>query len=83
MLISFYFSIKIFSKNILKIKERLNKLLIPFIYIPIIKFQIIILLQSSINRKKLFISLLLQYITGYAIIIPLWLLHILIIFIIF
>ncbi len=84
MIISFYFSYKIFSsKNILKIKLRLERLLIPFLIIPIIKFVIIILLEypriNKINIKELFIELLLNYITGYNIIVPLWFVHILII----
>ena len=84
MIISFYFSSKIYSpKNILKIKFRLEKLLIPFVIIPIIRFGIIILLYKKRKIKKLFINLLLQYITGYKIIICLWFLHILILFIIF
>jgi len=84
MIISFYFSSKLYSpKNISKIKLRLEKLLIPFLIIPIIKFGIIILFKPKIKIKKLFIDLLLQYITGYKIIICLWFIHILIIFIIF
>ena len=81
MIISFYFSYKtLLSKNILKVKKRLVRLLIPFIFIPVIRCGLIILLlYHKINIKKLLKKLLLQYITGYTIMIPLWYLHILII----
>ena len=82
MIISFYYSYKLYiPNNILKIKQRLERLLIPFIIIPIIQFGIILILEYPIiNKKELFSNLILQYLTGYAIIVPLWFLHILLIF---
>ena len=82
MIISFYYSYKLFiPNNILKIKQRLERLFIPFIIIPFIKFGIILLRENSrINKKELFSNLILQYITGYKIIIALWFLHFLFIF---
>ena len=82
MIISFYYSYKLFiPNNILKIKQRLERLFIPFIIIPFIKFGIILLRENSrINKKELFSNLILQYLTGYKIIIALWFLHFLFIF---
>ena len=78
MIISFYFSNKLFLyPNIIKIKERISRLLFPYLLIPIIKLIILILFfKTKITFKlfvnKILIDLLLQYITGYKIYVPLW-----------
>jgi len=72
MLISFYFSWKtFFSKDIIKYKIRLERLLIPYIIWPII-FLLISTPYYSILIKKTIIILLYQYITGYKFFIVLW-----------
>ena len=83
MLISFYFSYKIFiSKDIIKYKKRLERLLIPYIIWPIL-FLLISFSFDSINIKQVIIDLLLQYISGYKIIGCLWYIQNLIFFGIF
>ena len=86
MLISFYFSYKtFFSNDIIKYKNRLERLLIPYIIWPII-FLLISIPIDSINikkLKKLIIILSIQYITGYKIIVCLWFIQTLIFFGIF
>ena len=102
MLISFYFSYNLFNKqNIIKIKSRLERLVIPFLIMPIIQISLNILFNLKLNTlsivfwyksidsnikkpniyiKKIIIDLILQYITGYKILISLWFLQILILF---
>ena len=84
MIISFYFSYKTFiSKNIIKIKEKLYRLIIPFIIIPIIDLGIknnLSYFKSPENYKIIFYNLFLQYITGYKTYIILWFVQILLIF---
>ena len=89
MIISFYYSYNIFYKqNINKLKLRIERLLIPFIFIPII-FLLIrnILFHYKITFKNIFyrilIELILQYLTGYKFYVLLWFIHILIVFNIF
>jgi len=72
MLISFYFSWKtFFSKDIIKYKKRLERLLIPYIIWPIISL-LISTPYNSIKIKQLIIILSHQYITGYKNFIVLW-----------
>lgn len=80
MFISFYLSNKIyFTQNIIKIKNRLQRLFIPFLIIPIIDIIInninLSYSKSIINIKKIVFNLLFQYITGYKIYIILWFVH--------
>ena len=83
MLISFYFSYKIFiSKDIIKYKRRLERLLIPYIIWPLL-FLLISFPFDSINIKQIIIDLLIQYISGYKIIGCLWFVQNLIFFGIF
>ena len=76
MLISFYFSNKIFiSKNMIKVKQRLQRLIIPFVIIPIIDLGIKIGLSNRnilSNFKSIILILLLQYITGCKTYIIIW-----------
>ena len=78
MIISFYLSNKLFSTlNILKIKQRISRLLLPYIVIPILKLVILILfLHYKISFKlfvnKILIDLLLQYSSGYRTYVILW-----------
>jgi len=85
MLISFYFSYSIFiSKDIIKYKKRLERLLIPYIIYPLL-FVLISFSFHSINIKQIIIDLLIQYISGKKIfgLGILWFIHNLIIFGIF
>lgn len=83
MLISFYFSYNLFeAQNIAKIKNRIERLLIPFIIIPIINI-LIILPGLKTNIKFIINDLFLQYITGYKTLVSLWFIQILILFTIF
>lgn len=89
MLISFYFSYKLFnSKDIIKYKKRLERLLIPYIIWPLL-FVIIFFPFHTIHSihsiliKKIIINLLVQYITGYRILGCFWFVHNLIFFEIF
>ena len=80
--ISFYLTYKIFIlKNIIKIKQRFERLIISYIIIPII-FLIIKFFLSGIpkNIKKIIYDLFLQYITGYYFYIHLWYIQKLIIY---
>ena len=76
MMISFYLTNKIFfTQNIIKIKQRLERLIIPFIIIPIIDLGINIGLSEPkkiLQFKNIILILLLQYITGYKSYIILW-----------
>ena len=78
MIISFYLSFKLFSPlNILKIKQRISRLLLPYIMIPILKIIILILffhykISFKLFINKILIGLLLQYITGYRTYVILW-----------
>jgi len=87
MIISFYMSSKLFfTQNLIKIKQRLIKLIIPFIIIPIIDLGIKIsfsLFKTTVNIKKILFNLFLQYITGYKTYVILWFVQILLIFTIF
>lgn len=82
MIISFYFTYKLFaSKNIVKLKKRLERLIIPYILIPIIYLIIIIIFSKYYKNFKYIIGdLLLQYITGYNFYVILWFIQILILF---
>ena len=82
MIISFYFTYKSFAfNNIIKIKKRLERLLIPYIIIPIIYLIIIIIFSTYYKNFKYIISdLLLQYITGYNFYVILWFIQMLILF---
>lgn len=67
---SFYFSYKIFSgKNIVKLKKRLERLLIPYIGWPILIFFIN---NLFLKRKITLHGLKIQLILGTKFIIPLW-----------
>lgn len=73
---------KIFTlKNIIKIKQRFERLIIPYITIPII-FLIIKFFSSDFkkNIKNIFLDLYVQYITGYYFYIHLWFVQNLIIY---
>ena len=76
MFISFYLSYNIFfTQNLIKIKNRLQRLVIPYIIIPIIDIGIKIGLSFTkliSNIKIIFFDLLLQYITGYKTYINFW-----------
>ena len=76
MIISFYLTNKIFfTQNIIKIKQRLERLIIPFIIIPIIDLGIYIGLSEPkkiLQFKNIIFILFLQYITGYKSYIILW-----------
>ena len=82
MILSFYLTYKIFKfKNLVKFKQRLERLLFPYILIPIL--YLVIIFYSSLSKKiikKLIISLIMQYITGYYFYHALWFLLILIIY---
>ena len=84
MIISFYLSNKLFSfPNIIKIKQRIARLLFPYLLIPIIQLLILILFFNYKITVKLFVNkilidLLLQYITGYRTYVHLWFIQILI-----
>lgn len=80
--LSFYLTYKIFIlKNIVKIKQRFERLIISYIIIPII-FIIIKFFSSDIKRniKQILIDLYLQYITGHYFYIHLWFIQNLIIY---
>lgn len=78
--ISFYLNFKIFfSKNIYKIKQRLERLIIPYIIIPII-YLIIKYFLTGQNTRKIFYHLFLQYITGHYFYFHFWFIHNLIIY---
>ena len=84
MLISFYLTYKIFAKkNVMKIKQRLERLIIPYTIIPAIYLVIILLSNSEKNIKKLITNLILQYITGKKFYLFLWFIQILLIYTIF
>jgi len=73
MLISFYFFYNTFiSNDIKKYKNRLERLLVPYIIWPIILLLIVNSSHHSINLKQLVFDLLIQYITGYQIYLALW-----------
>ena len=78
MIISFYLSNKLFSTlDIIKIKQRIYRLLLPYLVIPIIKLLIdsfYFHYKTSFKEFiiKAFIDLLLQYITGFRIYVFLW-----------
>lgn len=89
MIMSFYYSYNIFhNQNINKLKLRIERLLIPFIFIPIV-FLLIrnIFFHYKITFKNIFNQILreliLQYLTGYKFYVLLWFIHILIVFSIF
>ena len=79
MFISFYLSYKIFfTQNLIKIKNRLQRLAIPFIILPLIDIIIRIFISFSKlikNIKIIIFNLLLQYITGYKTYVILWFVH--------
>ena len=81
MIISFYFYYKtLISNDIIKYKNRLEKLLIPYIICPII---FLVISEFSFDYKKikqLIIFLLLQYLTGSKVYDFLWFVGILIFF---
>ena len=80
--ISFYLTYKIFTlKSIIKIKQRFERLIIPYITIPII-FLIIKFFSSGFkkNIKNILLDLYVQYITGYHFYIHLWFVQNLIIY---
>ena len=80
--ISFYLTYKIFTlKSIIKIKQRFERLIIPYITIPII-FLIIKFFSSDFkkNIKNILLDLYVQYITGYYFYIHLWFVQNLIIY---
>lgn len=78
--ISFYLTYKIFfSENIYKIKQRLERLIIPYIIIPIIYLIIKYFLLGQ-NTRKIFYHLFLQYITGHYFYFHFWFIHNLIIY---
>ena len=80
--ISFYLTYKIFiQKSIIKIKQRFERLIIPYTTIPII-FLIIKFFSSNFkkNIKKILLDLYVQYITGYYFYIHLWFVQNLIIY---
>lgn len=84
MLLSFYFSHKIFfSQETQKTKIRLTRLLIPYIIIPIIYILIFVKFNSKLRINELLVDLYLQYLTGYKLYVQLWFVQILIIFTVF
>ena len=67
MIISFYLTNKLFSiPNIIKIKQRITRLLFPYLMLPIIKLLFSVRkISFKLFINRLFINLLVQYITGY------------------
>ena len=67
MIISFYLTNKLFSiPNIVKIKQRITRLLFPYLMLPIIKSLFSISkISFKIFINRLLINLLVQYINGY------------------
>lgn len=81
MIISFYFYYKtLISNDIIKIKKRLERLLIPYIIWPIIFLLILKFSFNYIKIKQLIYFLLLQYLFGFKVIACLWFLLVLIFF---
>ena len=83
MFISFYFFYNLLkTQNLEKIRFRLERLLIPFIIIPIIELLITNLVNltpnKKINIKYILNNLILQYITGFKILSHFWFIQILI-----
>ena len=89
MIISFYLSNKLFSNiNLIKIRQRIARLLLPYLMIPIINLLILILIfhykiSFKIFVNKIIIDLLIQYITGYRTYAVLWFIQMLIFLTIF
>ena len=89
MIISFYLTNKLFSiPDIIKIKQRIARLLFSYLMIPLINLLTLILffhykISFKIFFNKILIDLLLQYITGYRIYVLLWFIQMLIFLTIF
>lgn len=84
MMISSYFSYYNFTtNNIIKIKSRIERLIIPYIISPIIHIGIECLFQIKIKMKFYINKLIFQYIFGYSLLIHLWYVQTLLFFTIF
>ena len=81
MIISFYFNYKaLISNDIIKYKNRLERLLIPYIIWPIIFMIISKFSFNYLKIKQIIILLLHQYLTGFKVMGSLWFVGILIFF---
>ena len=85
MIISFYLTNKLFSiPNIIKIKQRIIRLLFPYLMLPIIKLLFSIpKISFKLFVNRLLIDLLVQYITGYRTYVILWFIQMLLFLTIF